>query len=101
MLARNYKQRGGPIYVGPAGATITLVPEVRVRERRLGSNGTGNPSMMVDVSPSGLYVIDANGVRKIAIRDETERALAAMLLVALAVFALSWLVIRRGAKWQT
>jgi hypothetical protein len=72
MRTRLITKRGGPIYVRSGGSTVTLVPEITIREWRFG--GKGGPVLQVR-SPRAVFVIDDRGVRRLALGVERGRVL--------------------------
>ena len=72
MRTRLITKRGGPVYVRSGGATVTLVPELAVREWRFG--GKDGPVLRVPGSQA-VFVIDDRGVRRLALRAERWRVL--------------------------
>jgi hypothetical protein len=64
MRTRLITKRGGPVYVRSGGATVTLVPELAVREWRFG--GKDGPVLRIR-SRRAVFVIDERGVRRVTL----------------------------------
>jgi hypothetical protein len=81
--------RGTPIYATCRGERIALVPEVRVSSKPLSSRASG---LQTTAEPSALYVIDRNGVKRVAFARSRSRWLLLLALSCLLAPALNWLV---------
>ena len=91
LTMKTARRRGRPIYVRSGNMTISLVPEIAVRELRFGyAPGVALRS----ISPAAVFVIDDQGVTRLAVGGALVRKLAAMMAVALAVPMLFLLVSR-------
>lgn len=95
MRRRVVRERGSPIYVRGDRGVIALVPEVGVQEALM-------PRMaglrMRALIPSAVYLIDGDGVRRIAFGRIRARHVA-LLLLALAAAPLQYLLAaRKGSR---
>ena len=92
MRTRLITKRGGPVYVRSGGSTVTLVPEMSVREWRFG--GKDGPVFRVR-GPRAVFVIDDRGVRRVALGAGRERVL---LWLGLGLAAA--VLVRRILSWR-
>jgi hypothetical protein len=81
--------RGTPIYATCRGERIALVPEVRVSSKPLSSRASG--PLLTTAEPAALYVIDRNGVKRVALGPARARWLRLLALSCLLALALNWL----------
>jgi hypothetical protein len=88
---RVVKERGSPIYIRGDSGVIALVPEGAVQEAQM--PGTAGLRMRALI-PSAVYVIDSDGVRRMAFGRVRVRHVA-LLLLALAAAPLQYLLSRR------
>jgi hypothetical protein len=100
LHTRLIRQRGGPIYFRSGGSTVSLVPEVGIREWRVG--GEGGPVFQTNTVPA-VFVIDNSGVRRVKLRD---RRRARMAFAVLAVWAclvglLAFVAVRSARKGRS
>ncbi|HYP41089.1 MAG TPA: hypothetical protein VEX13_12090 [Chloroflexia bacterium] len=91
MRGRVIRERGSPIYVRGDSGVIALVPEIGVQE-------AGMPHMaglrLRALIPSAVYVIDGDGVRRMAF-GRVRPGRVALLLLALVAAPLQYLLFRR------
>src|SRR4051812_42993882 len=88
MRTRLIRQRGGPLYFGSGDSTVSLVPEVGIREWRIG--GASGPVFQTRTPPA-VFVIDDGGVRRLELGGR-RNAVLAVLIGALTVGLLGWRV---------
>jgi hypothetical protein len=87
---RLVRERGSPIYIRGDSGVIALVPEIGVQEAQM--PGTAGLRMRVLI-PSAVYVIESDGVHRMAFGRVSVRHVA-LLLLALAVAPLRYLLSR-------
>jgi hypothetical protein len=74
------RQRGRPVYVPTEAGTISLVPEVRVVEIRVGKRQVLRLRRLV---PQTIFVIDDLGVRPVRITNTATLVASVLLATAL------------------
>ncbi|MFL5732694.1 MAG: hypothetical protein ACJ78Q_05775 [Chloroflexia bacterium] len=86
MRIRVVRQRGDPIYFRSNGRTVSLVPEVAVREWRIGGDAG---FVLHSWADPVVFVIDEKGVRRVTLRDPRMRRRVA--IVGLLAVLIVWL----------
>jgi hypothetical protein len=92
MVFHIRKLRSGPIHIQTPRATISLVEEAVERSFDLGPTNV----RLSFLRPSGLFVIDDAGVRRLGFPNPQARALAAMSLTLLLAPLQYWWFARRN-----
>src|SRR5437870_1908012 len=82
MSIGDRKRRGRPIYITSGSATISLVPEISLRQWSMGVGRRRSLALRI-LRPFAIYVISAEGVHRLNVRDARMRFKAVMLATAL------------------
>ncbi|HYO49177.1 MAG TPA: hypothetical protein VEW94_04945 [Chloroflexia bacterium] len=90
MRRRVVRERGSPIYIRGDSGVIALVPEVGVQEARMPRKAEMQLRVL---SPSAVYVIDGDGVRRVAF-GRVRPGRVVLLLLALVAAPLQYLLSR-------